>query len=99
MGFLKGKWDNRWVGLVFGLFFPVLILYGVNINNFPDLSFSEFLKQNIEFRTIGTWLRPAVLFNLAPFMLFMNTQRMKIAQGVVFATIFFAMIIVYLMFF
>jgi tetrahydromethanopterin S-methyltransferase subunit F len=99
MGFLEGKWDNRWVGLAIGMFFPCLIIYGVNIYNFPDLTFSEFLTQNIKFRTLGTWLKPAVIFNLAPFMLFINTYRMKIAQGVVFATIFYAVIIVYLMFF
>ena len=92
------NWDHRIIGLSLGMLGPVLILYGVNVFKFPYLSFIEFIANTYEIKMLATWLKPAVLFNLAIFMLFINLHKNKSAQGVVFATIIYGVLIAYLTF-
>ncbi|MBR9860470.1 hypothetical protein GYB22_06915 [bacterium] len=78
---------------------PIIVLFGINQFKFAELGFGEFMSNSWAFETLSTWLKPAVLFNLLPFLLFINTNRLKSAQGIVFGTIIYGLFIVYLMFF
>ena len=89
--------NNRWIGLVIGVILPIIGVFGINQFQFPQLSFSEFLEHGWEVKAIGTWLRVAVLLNLLPFLFFMNTNKLRSAQGVFFGTIVHAAIVVYIM--
>ena len=96
MGTLRTKADRRWLGFILGLLAPVIGLFGINQFQFPQLSFIEFIRNANEFQTLGTWLKPSILLNLLVFFLFLNQNRIKGAQGVVFATIVYAAYIAYL---
>ncbi len=98
MGSIK-RLNHRLLGLAFGLIGPVVILFGINVFSFPSLDFGTFLKNAYEIQMMSTWLKPAVLFNLAPFMLFINLERYRTAQGIVFATIIYGLVIAYFTFF
>ena len=98
MGSLK-QLNHRLLGLGIGLIGPVLILFGINVYSFPNLSFGAFLQNAYEIQMMSTWLKPAVLFNLAPFMLFINLERYRTAQGIVFGTIVYGLFIAYFTFF
>jgi hypothetical protein len=62
------------------------------------MGYFEFIKHSIAVKTIGTWLKPAIIFNLAPFALCINTKYMRVAQGIVFATIGYSLYVAYLTF-
>jgi len=89
------KYDNIAVGTVVGLLSPLIILYGVNVFNFDHLSYLLFLETGFSTGSINPFLKIAALFNLAPFFLFINMNRIRTAQGIVFATILVGLIIVY----
>lgn len=94
------KWNsnNRILGLTIALLAPIVILYGINVYNFPSIGFDTFLSNAWNFRTLTNWLKIAVLFNLVFFMLFINLNKLKSAQGIVFGTIIYGLLIVYLTF-
>lgn len=92
------KWDNRWLGLGLGILGPLLILFGIQVFSYPEMTFPDFFMHSLEAKTMASWLKPAVLFNLAPFMLFINIHRMRIAQGIVFATMALAAVVAVLTF-
>lgn len=90
------KYNRRYIGIITGIIAPLVILYGINIYNFPTFSFVDFLENGWEFRTLTNWLKIAVLFNLVFFFFFMNLNLLRAAQGIVFATITYGLVIVYL---
>lgn len=91
-------WNSIPLGLVLGLITPLVILLGINVFNFPQMSFGQFLGSAYQLHTLGTWLLPALLFNLAVFFLFINFNKLYSARGVVFATITYGLFIVFLFF-
>jgi hypothetical protein len=92
---MHDKYNNRILGFVIGVLAPLIILYGVNIYNFPHLTFSTFLITGFKTALLSPYLKIGALFNLAPFFLFINMNRLKTCQGIVFATIFIGLFIVY----
>lgn len=90
------KYNHRITGLITGMLAPMVILFGINTFNYPNFGFIDFLRDSWEFHTLTNWLKIAVLFNLVFFFFFMNINMLRAAQGVVFATIVYGLIIVYL---
>jgi|TARA_B110000967_G_scaffold33418_1_gene32066 hypothetical protein len=89
------KWDTIVTGLLVGIISPLIILYGVNVFNFDHLSYALFLETGFTTGSLNPFLKIAALFNLAPFFLFINMNRIRTAQGIVFATILVGLVIVY----
>lgn len=83
------------MGFLVGLIGPLIILFGINVYQFPDIGFITFLKTGFVTATLAPWLKLAALFNLAPFFLFINTNRLKTAQGIIFSTFIYGFVIVY----
>ena len=92
----KSLWNNRITGIFFGLLGPLVILFGLNVYSFPELSFIGFIKNCLALNTLAFWLKPALLINLAIFFLAMNSNKLRTGQGVVFATIAYGFLIIYL---
>jgi len=92
---MSRKFDYRLLGIAVGFITTLIILYGVNVFNFKHLSYGLFLKTGFYTGTINPFLQIASLFNLAPFFLFINQNKLKTAQGVVLATIVNGIIIAY----
>lgn len=95
MAVKKLKWDTIVTGFLVGVICPIIILYGVNVFNFPELSYSLFMRTGFATGSLNPFLKIAALFNLAPFFLFINMNRYRTCQGIVFATIFVGLFIVY----
>ena len=87
--------NTRILGFIIGIVTPLVILYGVNIYNFPNLTFSTFLNTGFQTALLSPYLKIGALFNLAPFFLFINMDKLKTSQGIVFATIYIGCFIVY----
>ena len=94
----KDRWNNIPLGLVLGLITPMIFLVGINVFNFPQMSLGLFLSTAWKFHTLGTWLLPALLFNLPVFYLFVNFNRLYSARGVVASTILYGLFIIFLFF-
>ncbi len=92
---MKGPQDTKIFGFLIGLTATFTILFGFKVYHFDHMSFWIFLKTGFVTGTLSPWLKLATLFNLAPFFYFININRMKTAQGVVFATIFSGLFIIY----
>jgi len=92
---MKMKYNNRLLGFLVGFICPLIILFGINVYQFPDISFITFMKTGFATASLAPWLKLAALFNLAPFFLFINTNRLKTAQGIIFATFLYGFVIVY----
>ena len=86
---------DRLIGIIIGLSGPFIILFGVQVYQFPDLNFVTFLKAGVDTGTIAPFVKIAALFNLAPFFIFINSKRPLIAQGILLATILWGLVIVY----
>lgn len=95
---MKSSQKQLILGIVIGFLAPQLILFGVKVYEFPDMSFILFLRTGFSTGVISPWLKIATLFNLAPFFLLLNANRMRSAQGVLLATIVYGLIIAYLTF-
>jgi len=89
------KLNNRYLGFLIGILAPTVILFGVNVFNFPSVPFTSFIKTGFETASISPYMKIGALFNLAPFFLFVNMNRLRTCQGIVFATIFIGLFIVY----
>ncbi|MDB4161987.1 hypothetical protein N9772_06450 [Bacteroidia bacterium] len=89
------KWDTIVTGFLIGVICPIIILYGVNVFSFPKLSYSLFIRTGFETGSLSPFIKIAALFNLAPFFLFINMNRYRTCQGIVFATIFVGLFVVY----
>lgn len=92
---MRRKYDTRLIGFLIGVLGPLTILFGIQVFKFPHMSFLTFLKTGFLTGTISPWLKLAALFNLAPFFLFINVNRLRTCQGIVFATILCGLFIVY----
>lgn len=87
--------DTKIIGFLIGVLAPLIILFGFNVYHFEHMSFWTFLRTGFTTGTLSPWLKLATLFNLAPFFYFINTNRMRTAQGIVIATILSGAFVVY----
>lgn len=74
-------------GLVIGFILPILFFLLYYIFRFGHISFSDYLRFLIESKKLVSVLSLTVLPNLAPFMLFINSNRYSSGRGVLTATI------------
>lgn len=86
------KKDNLRLGLLIGLFSPVLGLVGYYFWKFSAYSFSEFfwaLKQNKPLVTAITI--PCLLVNMIFFTYYINTRKDETAKGIFTITLLYAL--------
>lgn len=74
-------------GLVIGFILPILFFLLYYIFRFGHLSFSNYMQFLIESKKLVSVLSLTVLPNLAPFMLFVNSNRYSSGRGVLTATV------------
>lgn len=82
------KFDKLWLGLILGILIPgifMLVMF-MQESGFVKLLFTSFLR-------IG------LIFNLAIFLLTFNTGFDRLPKGILMATIFYGLIIVYMFLF
>lgn len=85
-------------GLLLGLLLPVvaLLIYFVAVRT--DEGFFAFIAENQRVRLLSPLLSLAALLNLAAFYFFLQKKWYKTVQGVISATLLYAMLILVLKF-
>ncbi|MEI6678095.1 MAG: hypothetical protein WCL21_05780 [Mariniphaga sp.] len=85
-------------GLLVGFILPVISFVLYYISRFGKFTFSDYVHFLIESKKFVNVLSLTVLPNLAPFMLFINTNRYSAGRGVLTATVILGIIIFILKF-
>ncbi|MBL4670256.1 MAG: hypothetical protein HRT73_10385 [Flavobacteriales bacterium] len=91
------KADHILIGLIPGLIFPVLIMTAI-LGYYSSFTL-EYIIENPMFSPLVNDLKGALLINLGLFFLFYWLKKDKSARGVLFATLLYAAIYMYYMFF
>ena len=91
------KADHILIGLIPGLIFPVLIMTAI-LGYYSSFTL-EYIIENPMFSPLVNDLKGALLINLGLFFLFFWLIKDKSARGVLFATLLYAAIYMYYMFF
>lgn len=90
---MKQKLDNQWLGVILGTLAPVITLYAIFLFGYSGNSIGSFIEiiwyQNIFTRVVSISVVP----NLVIFFLFIWTNRLKSARGVLAATIGYAIFV------
>jgi hypothetical protein len=90
----KSLFFNKIVyGLIIGFISPVIFFLLYYIFRFGHYSFTDYLQLLIESKKLVNVVSLSVLPNLAPFMLFINSNRYSSGRGVLAATIFLGILI------
>ncbi|MGD9978086.1 MAG: hypothetical protein AB7S54_09145 [Bacteroidales bacterium] len=93
-----GKWNNPLLGYIGGLALPLLALVVIYLAVYAGHSFSAFVKILWFQGNASKVLSLALVPNLVLFFIFIWTNRLKSAQGVLGTTIALALIIIFLRF-
>jgi len=87
------KIDKQWIGLILGLLVPALTFLLIYIFAFPktdSITYFDMIKAKKFFTQI---LSLAVIPNIGVFFLFIYTNKLSAARGVLAATFIFAFIV------
>ena len=93
---MKRKFDHVLVGLASGVLSPVITFYVYFLYNYRFMGLWRFLHYLGDGNIFGPTLSLCVIANLAVFFLFIYTDRMQSARGVLLSTILYAGLIGYL---
>jgi len=85
-------------GVIIGLIIPVLFFLLYYLFRFQQYAFADYIRFLIESKKLANVLSLTVLPNLAPFMLFINSNRYSSGRGVLGATVVLGIVIFVLKF-
>lgn len=94
----KENFNRMWVGTVLGIAVPFVSLLIYQALKFDSLSFVEFLRSYFRMGILSHVISLAVIPNLIVFFLFIHTDLLKSARGVLLATFLFAFTVLLLRF-
>jgi len=83
------KLNKFWIGFFAGLIAPLGVLVGIILTGEFDGPFMEVLAYTHKVGYLSILMRPALLINLAIFVIFFNINYMKICRGIIIATLVF----------
>lgn len=96
-GIKKQEFNHFWLGFGIGITIPLLFIF---IYWLYSYSFMEFLPSFIKYLMKGKVLAPVISLcvvpNLGVFYFFLNKEKYKTARGVIFSTLIFGFMILYL---
>lgn len=87
------QFDKKIIGLIAGLFVPVIMAYLIyKLNYSGHNSFFDLVKGLFQLNSLGKLLSVSVVPNLIIFFLSLTMEIEKTARGIMIATIFWAVI-------
>ena len=98
----KKNLDSIVAGFVPGLIVPVIAAYLFYLSQNSAMRFSEFshfIAYIFKYHLATKVLSVALIANLSIFFLFLQTNRYKSARGVILATLLYAVVSLFYMFF
>jgi hypothetical protein len=85
------KKDNLKLGLILGLFAPILGIFGFYLWKFRRLSFGEFIQYlGLERNLLSSVVSFSLLANAVLFTIYINGHRDKTARGIFIVTCIYA---------
>ena len=88
---VKLKKDNYVLGIMIGLFMPILRFWGYYYWKFRLFAFNDFITMLASNKQLITALTiPCLLMNIVIFTLYINGQKDKTAKGIFFVTLVYA---------
>ena len=92
MKFLQ-KYDNLIAGILSGLFFPVVVGFGIWIFTAQGKGIIEYLKKISEANIVTHAISICVFPNVLIFLLFLRYDMLRAARGVLGMTIMYAAVV------
>jgi len=87
------KIDKQWIGLVLGMVVPMLTFFGIYQFGYPSQSMVSFYAMITAKAFFTQILSLAVIPNVAVFFIFIWTNKLNAARGVLAATIIIAILV------
>lgn len=84
------------MGITLGILIPFIGLIAIYYLANPEISFFKALNNLYEVRTLSLFLRLCLLLNLPIFYIFMKSNRMFTARGIIASTFIYGIFLVYL---
>ncbi|MCL3780407.1 hypothetical protein EMN47_08380 [Prolixibacteraceae bacterium JC049] len=91
----KKTWNRLGIGLFLGLLLPWVILLITYTQAANNQSFVSFLEGMWHMRALIKLLSLCTIINVGVFMLFIKTNRLTSARGVLMATFIYAFVVVF----
>lgn len=91
---MKNKLDRLQLGLVAGFLFPLMTLVILHQIKYGELSVKEFVDFLKQLAVLTKVLSLSVVPNLLIFFIFIWTNKLRSARGVLMATIIFTFLII-----
>ena len=89
----RSKLDSLWIGLVVGIFVPVLSLLMFYYSTFTKVSFMDY---SLQVRILPKIISLCVVPNLGVFFLFMWRNHYYSARGIILATVIITLVVLVL---
>jgi hypothetical protein len=93
---MKRRADHLYLGLAVGVLMPFFVYFLYYLYNYRFMTISTFIGHQKYNGLLLSNVRLCLIGNLAPFFLFIYTERMKSARGVLFSMFIWAILIAYL---
>ena len=87
------KIDKQWIGLVLGIIVPALTFFGIYLFVYPSQSLVSFWMIITAKGFFSQMLSLAVIPNVGVFFLFIWTDKLSAARGVLTSTIVIAILV------
>lgn len=90
------KWDRFWVGLIPGVFCPLLAFVFFYLLQIGDISFTGYIRSVQSPELVSKIISFGCIVNLGVFFLFINRNYYNASRGVIGATMLWALPIVWI---
>lgn len=90
---MREKWNKLYIGLIFGLILPIIILFIVYYASYSAMEFWVFVDYLESFDIFTKVVTICVLPNLGLFFLFIKRNMLMGARGVLFSVIIYLILI------
>jgi len=90
---MKKKFDSARIGFGLVMLLPIIVLIAIYFIREPELGFLLFFKAMLGHQILSKMLSLCVYPNLIPFFIFIWTDRLQSARGVLGATIALAILV------
>ncbi|MBS1634816.1 MAG: hypothetical protein JST26_02765 [Bacteroidetes bacterium] len=97
---VKLRYNNTWLGVVVGVLFPIFGLFCYWLFVHSEMGFPRnFIRYLLIMEMLGNTLILCTVANMGVFYLFLNRKRNDTARGIIYGSLVYVAIILYLMLF
>ena len=98
MSLAPSKYNKIWLGFIIGLLIPIIFFFASYVLFFNHFTLGEYITNTFQFKLLSAITSLCVIPNLLLFFIFIWTNRLLSARGVLMSTIFYGVIVAILRF-